>query len=93
MLLNKVASSTIKDCILLATSETDSTLASNEARFYENGTVSETPRKTAGTLDNSPIGVHGTIVIGKNENNVVLGVIPNGNRTRPTRSPASRRTA
>lgn len=81
MLLDKVASSTIKDCILLATSETDSSLAPNEAIFYENGAVSKTPRRTSGTLDSSSIGVYGTIVIGKGENNAALGIIPNGNRT------------
>ena len=81
MLLDKVASSTIKDCILLATSDTDSSLAANEAIFYEDGTVNATPRRTAGTLDSSSIGVYGTVVIGKNENNVALGIIPNGNRT------------
>lgn len=80
MLLSKVASSTIEDCILLETSKTDSTLASNEARFFENGAVSETPRKTAGTLDYSLIGVHGTIVIGKDDENVVIGVVPNDNK-------------
>ena len=81
MLLDKVASSTIKDCILLATSDTDSSLAANEAIIYEDGTVNATPRRTAGTLDSSSIGVYGTVVIGKNENNVALGIIPNGNRT------------
>lgn len=81
MLLDKVASSTIEDCILLATSETDSSLAPNEAIFFEAGTVSVTPRRTSGTLDSSSIGVYGTIVIGKDGNNVALGLIPNGNRT------------
>ena len=81
MLIDKTAESTVKNCILLATSETDSMLASNEARFYENGSVDETPRKTAGTLDRSMIGVYGTAVIGKGEQAGVLGVIPNGNKT------------
>src|SRR5699024_739669 len=30
--------------------------------------------------DSSSIGIYGTIVIGKGENNVALGIIPNGNR-------------
>lgn len=80
MLIDKVASSTIQDCILLATSKTDSSLAPNEAIFYEDGVVTATPRRTSGTLDSSSIGIYGTIVIGKGENNVALGIIPNGNR-------------
>lgn len=39
------------------------------------------PRKTAGTLDSSMIGVYGTIVIGKGSSKVAVGVIPNGNKT------------
>ncbi|MBS6777519.1 MAG: hypothetical protein KH222_08125 [Butyricicoccus pullicaecorum] len=41
----------------------------------------ESPRKTAGTLDSSMIGVYGTIVIGKGSSKVAVGVIPNGNKT------------
>ena len=79
-LLEKIASSTIDDCILLATDETDSALASGEAIFYENGAVNETPRKTAGTLDRSLIGVYGTIVIGKGSDQAAVGIVPNRNR-------------
>lgn len=75
LLLNKVASSTIANGILLETSETDASLAANEAIFYEDGTVTETPRKTAGTLDKSLIGVRGTLVIGKDDK-AVVGVVP-----------------
>lgn len=81
MLLDKVASSTIKDCILLATSETNSSLSSSEALFYENGTLNKSPRRTSGTLDKSLIGVQGTIVIGKGDDKVAIGVVPNGNKT------------
>ena len=81
-LLDKVASSTVKDCILLETGKTYSGLAADAALFYEDGAVdAESPRKTAGTLDSSMIGVYGTIVIGKGSSKVAVGVIPNGNKT------------
>lgn len=81
-LLDKVASSTVKDCILLETGKTHSGLAADAALFYEDGVVdAESPRKTAGTLDSSMIGVYGTIVIGKGSSKVAIGVIPNGNKT------------
>lgn len=81
-LLDKVASSTVKDCILLETGKTHSGLAADAALFYEDGVVdTESPRKTAGTLDSSMIGVYGTIVIGKGSSKVAVGVIPNGNKT------------
>lgn len=79
-LLSKVASATVENCILLATSETDASLAADEAIFYENGTITETPRKTSGTLDKSLIGVYGTIVIGKGENKTAIGIVPNSNK-------------
>ena len=81
-LLDKVASSTVKDCILLETGKTHSGLAADAALFYEDGVVdAESPRKTAGMLDSSMIGVYGTIVIGKGSSKVAVGVIPNGNKT------------
>ncbi len=81
-LLDKVASSTVKDCILLETGKTYSALAADAAVFYEDGVVdTESPRKTAGTLDSSMIGVYGTIVVGKGSSKVAVGVIPNGNKT------------
>lgn len=81
-LLDKVASSTVKDCILLETGKTYSSLAADAALFYEDGVVdAESPRKTAGTLDSSMIGVYGTIVVGKGSSKVAVGVIPNGNKT------------
>ena len=36
-LISRVSSSTVENCILLETSETDSSLAADEALFYENG--------------------------------------------------------
>lgn len=80
LLLNKVASSTIENGILLETSETDASLAANEAIFYEDGTTTETPRKTAGTLDKNLIGVRGTLVIGKDDK-AVVGVVPGDGET------------
>lgn len=74
-LISRVSSSTVENCILLETSETDSSLAADEALFYENGTLSA--RKTAGRLDRSLIGVYGTLVIGKKGENVAVGVVPN----------------
>lgn len=74
-LISKVSSSTVKNCILLETSETDSSLASDEALFFENGSLG-TARKTAGPLDRSLIGVYGTLVIGKKGENVAVGVVP-----------------
>ena len=79
-LLDKVASSTVKNCILLETGKTYSTLATDEALFYEDGTV-DASRKTAGTLDNSLIGVYGTIVVGKGSSKAAVGVVPNDNKT------------
>lgn len=73
--ISRVSSSTVENCILLETSETDSSLAADEALFYENGTLSA--RKTAGKLDRSLIGVYGTLVIGKKGENVAVGVVPN----------------
>lgn len=74
-LISRVSSSTVENCILLETSETDSSLATDEALFYENGTLSA--RKAAGRLDRSLIGVYGTLVIGKKGENVAVGVVPN----------------
>lgn len=73
-LISRVSSSTVENCILLETSETDSSLAADEALFYENGTLSA--RKTSGKLDRSLIGVYGTLVIGKKGDNVAVGVVP-----------------
>lgn len=73
-LISRVSSSTVENCILLETSETNSSLAADEALFYENGTLSA--RKTAGKLDRSLIGVYGTLVIGKKGDNVAVGVVP-----------------
>lgn len=81
LLLSKVASGTVEDCILLATSATDPNLAPNEAVFYEAGVVDHAkPRKTLGTLDKSMLGAYGTLVIGKDDNKVALGIVPNNNK-------------
>lgn len=80
-LLSGIASSTVEDCILLATSETNSSLAADEAIFYEGGEVDTTPRRTSGTLDKSMIGVRGTLMVGKEPDRVVLGVVSDGRKT------------
>lgn len=80
LLLERVTSATVKDAILLETSETDSSLATDEAVFYESGAINEAPRKTAGTLDKSTIGIFGTIVISKEGEKVAVGIIPNNNK-------------
>lgn len=79
-LLDKVASATVENCILLATSDTDASLLANEAIFYENGAIDATPRKTAGTLDQSLIGTRGTLVIGKEDKSAV-GIVPDDGET------------
>lgn len=79
-LLDKVASATVENCILLATSDTNASLEPNEAIFYENGAIDETPRKTAGTLDQSLIGMRGTLIIGK-EDKAAVGIVPDDNES------------
>ena len=80
-LLEKVSSSTVKNCILLETSRTYSELSSSKALFYEDGVADvKSARTTVGTLDSSLIGVYGTIVIGKGSNKAAVGVIPNDNK-------------
>ena len=79
-LLDKVASATVENCILLATSDTNASLEPNEAIFYENGAIDETPRKTAGTLDQSLIGMRGTLIISK-EDKATVGIVPDDNES------------
>lgn len=79
-LMTKITSSIVKNCILLATHDTDSNLAENEAIFYENGEVASLPRKTTGKLDKNLIGTNGTLLVGKKDEKVILGMIPNENK-------------
>ena len=49
-LMDNLASATVDGGILLATSETDSSLAANEALFFEDGAADAVTRRTAGAL-------------------------------------------
>ncbi len=79
MLLDKVASHTVPDCVLLETGDTSRDLSRDEAIFYEGGTV-QSARKTSGLFDISMIGTHGTLVIGKADS-CVAGIIPDKTTT------------
>lgn len=71
------SSSDSEGSILLATSETDSDLRRNQARFYTGG---EEPvvKTTDGVLDDALIGVSGTIYYSKTSPNTVLTIVPSG---------------
>lgn len=77
-LMDNLASVTVDGGILLATSGTDSSLAANEALFFEDGAADAVTRRTAGALDSSMIGVRGTLVL---KSNAVAGIIPTQDRT------------
>ena len=77
-LMDNLASATVDGGILLATSGTDSSLAANEALFFEDGAADAVTRRTAGALDSSMIGVRGTLVL---KSNAVAGIIPTQDRT------------
>lgn len=77
-LLKRIASSTIENSILLATSETNSKLRTGEALFYEGGDV--IVRATTALLDKSMVGVNGTVILDKDNTNTVLGIVPNRNK-------------
>ncbi len=74
ILLDKVASHVVSDCVLLETGDTSRDLCRDEAIFYEEGTV-QNARKTSGLFDISMIGAHGTLVIGKTDS-CAAGIIP-----------------
>lgn len=69
------ASADSEDVILLATSETDTDLRKNQARFY---TGEEEPviKTTDGVLDSSLIGVSGTLYYSKTSPSTVLTMLP-----------------
>ena len=78
ILLKKVASGTVENSVLLATSETNGKLRSGMALFYEDGNVQQ--RSTIGTLDKSMIGISGTVVFDKKNSAVAIGIVPNHNK-------------
>ena len=75
-LIGRLTSDASSDCILLATSETNASLAANEALFYEYGAV--VTRETATTLDRSLIGARGILML---DGEQVLGLLPSGEET------------
>ena len=78
LLLKKVASGVVENSILLATSETNSNLRSGEALFFENSDVQI--RATVGSLDQSMIGLSGTVIFDKDNDSVAIGIVPNHNK-------------
>lgn len=78
ILLKSVTSATVENSILLATSATNSKLRDGQALFFENGDVQT--RATLDTLDKSMIGVSGTVVFGKDNRSVAIGIVPNQNK-------------
>lgn len=77
LIASLTSSSDSEGSILLATSETDSDLRRNQARFYTGG---EEPvvKTTDGVLDDALIGVSGTIYYSKTSPNTVLTIVPSG---------------
>ena len=71
------SSSDGEEAILLATSETDSDLRKNQARFYTGGDEPVT-KATDGVLDSALIGVSGTMYYSKTSPNTVLTLVPDG---------------
>ena len=86
-----------QNVILIATSDTDSTLNASQATFYEDlekieefptdeeGNQTEkkvTTRRVVGSIDPSMIGSHGTIIFDKDEKESVRGFLPDQRLTR-----------
>lgn len=69
------SSSDTESAILLATSETDSDLRKNQARFYT-GEDEPVVKMTEGILDRSFIGVSGTLYYSKTSKNRVITMLP-----------------
>lgn len=78
LLLKKVASGVVENSILLATSETNSNLRAGEALFFENSDVQI--RATVGSLDQSMVGLSGTVIFDKDNDSVAIGIVPNHNK-------------
>lgn len=78
LLLKKVASGVVENSILLATSETNSKLRAGEALFFENSDVQT--RATIGSLDQSMVGLSGTVIFDKDNDSVAIGIVPNHNK-------------
>ena len=75
-----VSGSDSEGAILIATSETDTDLRENQAKFYVNGEI--ITKNTEGTLDESMIGVRGTLYYSKQNTGSVIAILPEaGTRT------------
>ena len=75
-----VSGSDSEGAILIATSETDTDLRENQAKFYLNGEI--ITKNTEGTLDESMIGMRGTLYYSKQNTGSVIAILPEaGTRT------------
>lgn len=75
-----VSGSDSEGAILIATSKTDSELRENQAKFYLNGDI--ITKNTEGTLDESMIGIRGTLYYSKQNSGSVIAILPEeGSRT------------
>lgn len=77
LIASLTSSSDSEGAILLATSQTDSDLRKNQARFYTGGDE-PVVKTTEGVLDESLIGVSGTLYYSKVSPGTVLTVLPDG---------------
>ena len=75
-----VSGSDSEGAILIATSKTDTDLRENQAKFYLNGEI--ITKNTEGTLDDSMIGMRGTLYYSKKNTGSVIAILPEaGTRT------------
>lgn len=75
-----VSGSDSEGAILIATSKTDTDLRENQAKFYLNGEI--ITKNTEGTLDDSMIGMRGTLYYSKKNAGSVIAILPEaGTRT------------
>lgn len=69
-----VSGSDSEGAILIATSKTDTDLRENQAKFYLNGEI--ITKNTEGTLDDSMIGMRGTLYYSKKNAGSVIAILP-----------------
>ena len=74
-IIDSLTSSSDSDgAILMATSKTDSELKENQAKFYVNGEI--ITKNTEGTIDESMIGMSGTLYYSKQNSGSVITIVP-----------------
>lgn len=74
-IIDSLTSSSDSDgAILMATSKTDSELKENQAKFYVNGEI--ITKNTEGTIDESMIGMRGTLYYSKQNSGSVITIVP-----------------